>query len=379
MHFYLKPIFNSKNGAKMKNCIITPTFKGHFPYLKQLLISYRKNVKDFNKFDYIVIASDKNEVEILKKDLIDFIDEKWLKLYDIESILEQYNIHTTSEDLLKKIGKFSYQTIKKLYPMHFFRYEYYFCIDSESLFLKKMNLTKIFDNFIKNKYLFYSSMNIHNMDNYKNWLDYKTSKHCSELLNIPLDNHWYFETFDWIYEKKIINDLFFHFSNNLYQEIINFSTSQDNDFDKAIFEIILYRQFISSHLKEYGYSLIDIVSELKDRLGKHKIDVMAQRLNQKNQEILPWFIHGWEVLNIRDIKIWGRLYKKYKLFSARLWLVNHKPRQIIRYYFIKQTGIQIACATDEINGKEEWSILKKFLLEIRSHLALFSNRLNRKK
>lgn len=363
----------------MKNCIITPVYKEHFHYLKQLLVSYRKNVEDFDKFDYIVIASDENETEILKKDLNDFIDEKWLKIYDIESILEQYNIHTTSEDLLKKIGKFSYQTIKKLCPMHFFQYEYYFCIDSESLFLKNTNLTKIFDNFLKNKYLFCSSMGIHDMDNYKNWLDYKTSKSCSKLLKISFDNRWYFETFDWIYEKRIINDLFLHFSNNLPGEIINFSSSQDDDFDKAIFEIILYRQFVCSHLKEYDYSLVDIVSELKDKLGKRKVDLMIQRLKKKNQEIFPWFLHGWEVLNVRDIRIWGNLYKKYKLFSARLWFVNHKPRRIIRYIFIRQTGIQIVCATDEINEKEQRSVLEKFFLRIHSYFVLLSNRLNRRK
>ena len=363
----------------MKNCVVTPTFKEHFRYLKQLLISYRKNVEDFNEFDYIVITSDENETEILKKGLSDFIGEKWLKIYDIESILGQYNIHTTSEDLLKKIGKFSYQTIKKLYPMHFFQYEYFFCMNSESLFLKKTNLTKIFDNFLKNRYLFCSNMDVHNMDNYKNWLDYKTSKSCSELLKIPFDNRWYLETFDWIYEKKIINDLFSHFSDNLYQEIVDFSTLQDNDFDKAIFEIILYRQFISFHLKDYGYSLIDIVSELRDELGKHKIDLMIQRLNKENQEILPWFIYGWEVLNVRDIRIWGKLYKKYKLFSARLWAGNYKSRKTIRYTFIRQTGIQIACASDRINEGEQRGDLEKFFLKLSFYFYVIVNKLNRRK
>lgn len=363
-------------------CIITPTFEGHFSYINNLITSYEECVLDYKNFDYIIITSNTKETELLKKQISYSKRKEWLKIYDIESILKLFDINISSEELLKKVGKFSYQTIKKMYAMKFLNYENFLIIDSESIFLDKVCLDDIFSTFLKNKYLFYSSMDYHNMKEYINWLDYKTTQNCSYLLHSNFENKWFFETFDWIYEKHIIQDLFDYFQNNMYQHIVDFVENKNNDWDKAIFEIILYRLFIVYNNSKYNYIPIDIVEELKNTIGENKFKKMIKKMHKKNQDMLPYFIHGWEVLRIRDIFLWGKIYRKYKIFSARLYLVDYVLHNSVTYFFIKCTGIKIACATDGINKKNKihsYSLIKKLQMNIKCLIKIFFNCKNRGK
>ena len=269
------------------------------------------------------------EEEHLIRELNGLEKEKWLKIYNIESILLNYGTNISSNVLLESIGCFSFQTIKKLYAMLFCDYKEFLVIDSESLFLKKVKLDNIFSKFLEKKYIFYSSMSFRDLE-YKNWLDYKTSVNCSKILQIDFDNNWYFESFDWIYEKRIIVDLFNALDKNLYKKICDFTHGKKDDFDKAIFEIILYNQFIKSNCRKYNYTFIDIVSEIRKKMGDINFQKMYQKMKQVNQHMLPIFIHGWECLRFRDIKIFANLYKKYNIFSARIWLIKQQsPKAII--------------------------------------------------
>lgn len=357
----------------MRRCVITPTFEGHFDYVKNLLISYEKEVVD--KYDYVIITGSDKESRKLR-DILRSKKWEWLKIYNITDILAKYGIHVDVDNLLKKVGRFSFQTIKKLYPMLYLDYEQYLVIDSESIFLRKTSLNKIFTEWEKQKTLFYSSMNSRNMSTYKNWLDYKTSINCAKLLGYKFDNKWRFETFNWIYEKRIVADLFSKFNGDLYHPIYNHSVAYAEEWDKAIFEIILYSHFVSKNSEKYGYRQIDVIDELKRELGEDLCQEMI-----KKTEPFPYLIHGWEILKYRDISKIAKIYRKYKLFTSKLYLDKLRPKKIVRYHYIKKTGINIGVATTGISLNDAITacpLMKKIELFIRGCIRYFKNPQNRK-
>lgn len=346
----------------MKQCILTPTYPEHFQYAKNLLISFKKYVTDKDNFDYVIVTGTRAESD----HFVSLIDQfPHVRVYNLEDILSHYGIFVHPDELLKEVGKFSYQTIKKLYALFYLDYDRFLVLDSESLFLRKTSLADLFKDWEQNKTIYYSHMDAHDMRMYSSWLDYRTSKHCAELLGYKFELKWWFETFTWIYEKKIVNDLFAKFEGNLFDVIYQFAKKQEKRVDKAIFEIILYNQFVSHNAERYNYALVNILSELETSLTTLRFNIMRKKMEKCKILHLPlgnfpFFIHGWEFLNYRDIKIWGKIYRNHKLFAARLWLGKIKPREIAKWYFLQETGIVIGTSTELISTEDDISQLTKW-------------------
>ena len=83
----------------MKNCILTPTFKGHFQYLKNYLHSFQTNVTDKDTcVIYFIINADENKdlQKIIKK-----YPDLDIQVLFFEDILKKYNILESPQELLK--------------------------------------------------------------------------------------------------------------------------------------------------------------------------------------------------------------------------------------------------------------------------------------
>lgn len=368
--------------SNLKRAVITPTFAGHFEYAINLLKSFDKFVKDKGEIDYVFILSSQQE----QNDFVHILDEKytkapWFKVANIESILSEYGISESTEHMIKNVGRFSYQTIKKLYGMLYFDYDQYFVLDSESLFLKSIKMSELFNRFFKDKFIFYCPTNAHKQPEYTQWLDYKTSIHCAELLNFHFDNNWYFETFYWFYDINIIKDLFKHFNNNLFKAISDFSGSQTEEFEKAIFEIILYNQFIKNNNNRYKYNFIDVNAELIRVLGNAKYNKMRKLMESVNQGMFPYFIHGWEYLRFYDLIKISKIYKKYHIPMARLFFIGCIPKKTVISAFINFTNIKIATATDGVSVCYKIiniSLIRRIFLKIGLFFRFITNPKNRK-
>ena len=100
----------------IENCIITPTYKGHFPFIKKYLTTYVHFVEDAKQIPVFFIIS-KNEANEFKKLISPFIKKINLQVLFIEDILSKYGIHEDSNALLEKYGRYSFQTLKKMYAM----------------------------------------------------------------------------------------------------------------------------------------------------------------------------------------------------------------------------------------------------------------------
>lgn len=340
----------------MKRGIIIPTYSGHFGYVKDFLYSYKKFVYDSKNVEINFILSDAEEKQTLEKIIAQHKIEN-VHCWNIIDILGSYGIHINVDNLLNVLGKFSYQTIKKLYAIHYLKYEQSLVLDSESLICSRVNINNLFDNYFKAPYVFYSKMPLD--EEYKKGLDYITSINVSMLLNITFDNCWYLEGFHWFYDIKIVNDLFEKFQNNLYNIIFDFSLKNEN-YSKAIFECILYYQFIKNENK-YHYNFINSTEYLQKRITDKEKQKINNKMIERNCKYLPFTIHGFEFGGIKNIKIWAKFLKKYHCQIVRLYPIRNKKKMYIIKNILQNFDTKIICSTDEVGMYKKFEIKKFFL------------------
>ena len=96
-----------------KYCIITPTYKPHFKYIKKYLQSFDKFVVDKDKI-VIVFTVDTDEINDLKQLIEPFTSKVNIVCMDFNKILQDNNVYMSSSDVLTKYGKYSFQSLKSL-------------------------------------------------------------------------------------------------------------------------------------------------------------------------------------------------------------------------------------------------------------------------
>ena len=287
-------------------CVIIPTYRNHFPYIETFIESWVHFVQDAFIPVYFIV-SDKSELEELNF-LISKTELKEFKNLNIEEILAHYGIKHSSDELLKVLGRFSYQTIKKMYALYYIDFKQALILDSESICVSRINMDNFFDNYFSSPYVFYSNMPAD--EEYKNWVDYKTSKNVAKLLNCNFRKKWYLEGFHWFYEKSIINDLFEFFHGKLFEAIYNYCNAIIDDSEKAIFECVLYYTFVESNNHRYKYNFIDTKAELAKTLGTGLYKKIINRMKAAHLEFLPFTIHSFEYARCYELCGWKRFYKK---------------------------------------------------------------------
>ena len=89
----------------MKNCILTPTYEGHFKYIKEYLESYKKYCGESKNTIITFVLSDKVEKTQFEERFAEYISTMPIEIYDVEAIFKEYGVNETSKDLLKKYEK----------------------------------------------------------------------------------------------------------------------------------------------------------------------------------------------------------------------------------------------------------------------------------
>lgn len=329
--------------------IIIPTYEGHFQYVVNFLISCKNNFLDIDTFDICFILSNIKEEKQLRKYLKHYSSSYNFKFNNIETILKSYGIKEDTSTLLKDLGKFSYQTIKKLYGVYYFQYDQSFVMDSESMCLSPFYMNKIFDDYFKNPYVLYFNFAFFKNKNLSDGLNYKTTQNIARLMNKKSIQNFYFDGFHWFYEKNIINDLFKSMGHNLLGIIKNFTKMQKTEYDKAIFECCLYYAFIKDNNTKYNYQFIDTLILLKNKLSNDNL-VKIQKAFLEQGLTCPILMHGWEMLSIEETMNISKIYIDLKLPIARLF-GTPQPIEKIKT-FISGGNICLGVSTDGIQNLE---------------------------
>ena len=241
----------------INNCIITPTFLGHFPCIELYLKSFNKYVVDKNKVPifFTIEAVNKEEFFSLIKPYQKDMD---IRVIIFDDILKKHSIYLTPENLRKKYGKFSYQTLKKFYTMLEVDARFFLVLDSESTWIRDTNMTNLFEAYFTNPRIYYSIMDnpgVLKKAAYDN-VDYILGNR---------DNYWYIEHFMWYYDKAILLDLFKEYGSPV--EIVE-RVYRNMHRTIGVFEILLYYGFIGKRQEKYGYKSYNVSEICKQRIGK---------------------------------------------------------------------------------------------------------------
>lgn len=316
----------------MKYAIITPTFKDHFKYIKLYLKSFERYVEDYKNCTlYFTINKDENNK--LNKIITPYKSYN-IQILFFEDILRKFNIKETPDELLKKYGKFSFQSLKKFYTMLYLGAEYHFLIlDSESMWISKTNIQKLFSDFFHAPYISSTELNSHhpNLSPFTQGV----INNVNFLLKTEI-NRWFLENFVWFYEYKILNDLFTSLGSpiELAEQIrVN---APHQAYDAGIFEIELYQAYLYLNYKKYNYKHYDLSKKIKNipaniinpYLHQHQsnfhgntgiLEHTMMLLTKKN--IIP-FANLFKELNFNIIRCDKTDIKNYKLQKQFLNIVR---------------------------------------------------------
>jgi hypothetical protein len=245
-----------------RSAIITPTFQDHFPFILLYLKSFDTYVEDkFTMPIYFTIS--RFEENNFTKMIAHYIDNLDIRILIFEDILTKFGITKSPETLLNNYGKFSFQTLKKFYTMLYTGLDRFLVLDSESMWIRPTNMTKIFDNFFSAPFISHSDIE-------DRWLSPFTNA-ISEANNLLLGQripYWFLENFVWFYERRILNDM--------YKDIGTFIQMVQKVYNAhlydGLFEIAIYQAYLYIHREKYGYKDVDISHELTESVPKKILD-----------------------------------------------------------------------------------------------------------
>lgn len=260
---------------KITNTLIMPTYHSHFKYVKIFLKSARKYLLDFDTTEIVFIISN-NELNSFNRIIAPYTKHLRIKVLEFESILRHFNVSVSPEAILKKYGRFTYQTLKKLYSMLYLNRKRYLVIDSESMFIRPTNLNSLSNQFFQDPYILTSKIN----ESERNGVFMLLNENIHKLIGVK-SNEWPLEHYAWFYDINILKDLVkacgmpFEMAQHICE--INKKANYITDLKNGIFEIVLYLNFIIKNNKKYNYKIKSVDSLLKKHLTDSQLTLYREQ------------------------------------------------------------------------------------------------------
>lgn len=328
----------------MKYGIITPTFKDHFCYVEKYLESFDKFVVDKENVK-IVFTISKSELKEFNE-----IVKKYKKInYEIllfEDLLKKYGVNYSSEKLLAKYGKFTFQTMKKFYSMLESDCEKFLVLDSESMWIRKTSMVQLFEDFFKSPFISISDIN-------KRSLTKKLITDCKYNVNKILDkdcNMWFIENFVWFYDKTILQNLFKEHGSLLEMAELAYQNDINSKVKAGIFEIILYQNYIYNNTSRYNYNVINADLLLQENLSEKAYTKYLEKFNKRYKGGCGVLERATDFLDHENYSKLANMFIKYRYNIIRLEKIDKDAYNIQKDFLnIAKTNI-LAASQDHAFG-----------------------------
>lgn len=337
----------------IENCIITPTYKGHFPFIKKYLETYVHFVEDAQEVPVFFIIS-RNESNEFQKLISPFTKKANLQVLYFEDILSKYGINDDSDTLLKKYGRYSFQTLKKMYAIKFIDANHFLILDSESYFIKKQNLAEVFEDYFRNPFVVFSD--------YKNRAPTYFMKRMQESTEYVLNtkiNFWTIESNMWFVDKNIFNDLLQTCGEPIvWCELVRKQYPENANLEEyGLMEALLYQNWLYLNAEKYQYRKINIYNEILSCLTKEELNVYMTNINtvfKSGVGILEGiFIGTYQSILDRIVKLLNDLnitiarcdFSDFWNYKRQKYLVNNSKVKILAcsqnniFYFKKMSNV----------------------------------------
>ena len=285
--------------------VLIPTYKPHFEYIKNLIISINKYCQDASKINMYIVVSNEDYNDALQ--FVEMTSKINIIILNFKEIIHLVlNFDINENNLLYSSGLHKYQSLKKILTVHYLtqtlNYEYVYVLDSECLFIRDFSFENLIDTYTKNKKIYYNS---------KQRFNFLQSTISKKVLNTDHIPGWLLENYFWIYENKIVKDFF----NYLFS---NVETSDDliNNISRDIFIEIIYYHYIYIHNDKYEYNFIDTyetlhkyINNLNDYIHNDisLLEDMRSHLNTDNLHAISNYFNDYSIKNykilINDINL----------------------------------------------------------------------------
>ncbi len=278
-----------------KFAIIIPTYLGHKEQVELFLKSYQKLCSDPQAHKIFLIVSS-SETQIFKSLLEDLDKDIQIEVVSLKKIIKQLEMKTVNEEeLLKQVGKFNFQAIKKMYGAQYTGADTNLILDSEALLIRQTNFSQIFTNFLKKPFVFYSPY-------FANQMQQDVTYLACHILGKPALNKWFLETQYWFFQKHVLLSLQKYVKKQTGSSIFeNFKTHQ------PIFPEIFYFVYLYYfHKKEATF--VNAENLLQNTLSTQ--NYLEYRSRMVGNTIFEYFSWG---INKNTWKSFKKILEKYKI------------------------------------------------------------------
>jgi hypothetical protein len=296
--------------------VVTPTYQAHFECIKNYLKSLMLCVKNRSDLPIYFTISCMENAEF-EKIIKPFRKALNIKVLFMEELLKKFHIQDSCEALLRNYGRFTFQTLKKMYTMLHVDAEYFLVLDSESMWVNPTDMEQVFNDFFSAPFISGTILKP----------QYRTSPYFNllcENINFLLGftcDRWLLENFVWFYEKRILNELFsmhgslIEMAERLRQH--NSFISAPVDIKNGIFEITLYQNFVYKHQMKYSYTFIDLDKELQTTLSKNLLDLYERDFYATYHGDCGLLEHIQLLLSPQNVLSLGEMFKRLRFNIIR--------------------------------------------------------------
>ncbi|KAJ6443293.1 glutathione-S-transferase theta, GST [Purpureocillium lavendulum] len=213
--------------AADRYAVFIPTFAGHFALVVQFFQSIRCLCVDHHEIDFKIVVSDAGEADALRKLLDDSKPcgqtfGRWdvpkpnrqrpvtsidiVNMYDIlpKTLLTSELTRNDTSELLKKHGKFGYQSIKKLAAAIHFNYDFALWLDSESVAVRPFSFRETFEAYTKAPTIWRS---MRTSTDFERSIMENSAKVLGRSIASFGPDAWTLESTQWIIDKRVVSDM----------------------------------------------------------------------------------------------------------------------------------------------------------------------------
>ena len=325
-----------------RRIIVTPTFRPHFAFNREFLDSYREHAADAREVavHFVVTRDEMDEIRLLLADY----PELDLHAHAFEDLLAAEGHVDDPLALLREVGKFTYQSLKKLYALRHLAYDQALVLDSEALVVKPVRMAQVFDDYFADPFVFYSDLSTRG-DAWFEGLSDAAVRSASALLRIPYPKKYFLEYYGWLYDRALIDAVFEHFPEGLLAVL------RSRNADKLpVFECQLIYSVLLTQPDRFRYRLVSANATLREYLG-----------DAGYAEYMSHFVGGAEQMgvfemvsrrvNARLTPALERLYNDRHLLFYRFDVANENVGE--QRAFIDRTPITFLTSSENFRKQRE--------------------------
>lgn len=284
--------------------LIVPSYEKHHHSFAGLIKSIAAFCQDLSVLELVLVIEQKND-PLFSQTLAAF-PAVASQIVHTETVLERFGCDETPAAFLYRIGKFTFQSTKKLGGMVHASADWLLVLDSESEFVKPFSAAEILANYRENPYVFFSYTSTRG-EGWEHSLGDKVTRHCAKAIGSTTLDRWFLEYYAWFYQKEKIEKLLADGINAHFLEC--FSDKQIRQ--RHFFENVLYCLYLfENHADEIAF--IDILQVLQSLLPPYLVARMHAALTSHFLHI-GIFEYILKILRPGDVLALTPVFERYKL------------------------------------------------------------------